>query len=113
MVGTEVDEVDFEPKEDDLMDDDTMMDDGNADIVTTLVPKLKSTITGGTSQLGDGSPNKNKEKGFIKEIDVECNSHFEAREFESLDLDDGPHPQICIISFHFYGFGLDLDLSRV
>jgi hypothetical protein len=31
----EVDAVDFELEEDDLMDDDTTMDDGNADIVPT------------------------------------------------------------------------------
>jgi hypothetical protein len=41
MAGTKVDEGDFDPEEDDMMDDDMMMDDGNADIVPTLVPKLK------------------------------------------------------------------------
>jgi hypothetical protein len=47
MDGTEVDAVNFKMGEDDMMDDDASMDDGNADIVPTLVPKLKSTITGG------------------------------------------------------------------
>jgi hypothetical protein len=47
MVDVEVDVVNFEPEEDDMMDDDTPMDDGNADIVPTPTPKLKSTIMGG------------------------------------------------------------------
>jgi hypothetical protein len=47
MAGAEVDAMDFEPEEDDLMDDDTTMDGGNADIVPTPTPKLKSTIMGG------------------------------------------------------------------
>jgi RNA-binding protein 8A len=64
MVDAEVDAVDFEPEEDDLMDDDTTMDDGNADVVPTPAPKLKSTIMGGTSQLDDGGPKKTKGRGF-------------------------------------------------
>jgi len=97
MAGTEVEAVDFEPEEDDLMDDDTAMDDGNADAVpTTPAPKLKSTITGGTSQLGDGGPKKTKGRGFREETDAERNSRFAAREFESLDSDGGPGPQRSI-----------------
>jgi hypothetical protein len=49
MPGAEVDVMDSEPEEDDLMGDDTTMDDGNAETVPTPAPKLKSTITGGTS----------------------------------------------------------------
>jgi hypothetical protein len=41
--------MDSEPEKDDLMGDDTTMDDGNAEIVPTPAPKLKSTITDGTS----------------------------------------------------------------
>jgi hypothetical protein len=80
MVGAEVDAVDFEPRKADLMDDDTTMDDGNADVVPTPTPKLKSTITGGTSRLRDGGSDKTKRRGFRKEIDVERNSHFATRE---------------------------------
>jgi hypothetical protein len=79
MTGAEVDAIDFEPEEDDMMDDDTTMDDGNADVVPTPVPKLKSTITGGTSRLGDGDPDNTKRSGFRKETDVERNSCFAAR----------------------------------
>jgi hypothetical protein len=61
MVGTEVDAVDFERKEDDLMDDDSTMDDSNVDVVPTPAPKLKSTITGVTSKLRDGDITRPKE----------------------------------------------------
>jgi len=96
MAGAEVDAVDFEPEEDDLMDDDTAMDDGNADAVPAPAPKLKSTITGGTSQLGDAGPKKTKGRGFREETDAERNNRFAAREFESLDSDGGPGPQRSI-----------------
>jgi hypothetical protein len=56
------------------------MDDGNADVVPTPKPKLKSTIMGGTSQLDDGGPDKTERRGFRNETDVECNSLFAARE---------------------------------
>jgi hypothetical protein len=71
MAGAEVDAIDFKPEEDDLMDDDTTMDDGNADIFPTPSPKLKSTIMGGTSRLDDGGPDKTKRRGFRKETDTE------------------------------------------
>jgi RNA-binding protein 8A len=79
MAGAEVDAMDSEPKEDDLMDDDTTMDDGNAETVPTHAPKFKSTITGGTSWLDDGGPDNTKRRSFRKEIDAECNSRFAAR----------------------------------
>ena len=76
MAGTKVDAMDSELEEDDLMDDDTTMDDGNADNVPTPAPKLKSTIMGGTSQIDEGDPDKTKRRGFRKETDVERNSRF-------------------------------------
>jgi hypothetical protein len=79
MVGAEVDAMDSELEEDDLMDDDTTMDDGNAETVPTPVPKLKSTIMGRTSQLSDGGPDNTKRRSFRKETDVERNSLFAAR----------------------------------
>jgi hypothetical protein len=57
MAGAEVDVMDFDPEEDDLMGDDIEMDDGNVETLSTHAPKLKSTITGGTSWLSDGGPN--------------------------------------------------------
>jgi len=79
MVDVEVDAIDFKPEEDDLMDDDMTMDDGNAESVPTSAPKLKSN-TGGTSWIDDGSPHKTKRRGFIKETDAEHNSRFASRE---------------------------------
>jgi hypothetical protein len=79
MAGAEVDAMDSEPEEDDLMDDDTTMDDGNAETVPTPAPKLKSTITGRTSRLSDGGPDNTKRRSFRKETDVERNSLFAAR----------------------------------
>ena len=58
--------MDFEPEEDDLMDDAMTMDDGNAKTVPTPTPKLKSTIMGGTSRLDDGGPDNTKRRGFKK-----------------------------------------------
>jgi hypothetical protein len=52
--------MDSESKEDDLMSNDTTMDDGNAETIPTAAPKLKSTIMGRTSRLSDGDPNKTK-----------------------------------------------------
>jgi hypothetical protein len=78
MVGAEVDVMDSEPEEDDLMGYDTTMDDGNAETLPTLAPKLKSTITGETSWLSDGSPDNTK-RSFRKEIDAKRNSLFATR----------------------------------
>jgi hypothetical protein len=63
-----------EPEEDDLMGDDTTMDDGNVETLPTPVPKLKSTITNGTSHLGDGGP-ENTKRSFRKETHDKRNSH--------------------------------------
>ena len=79
MANVEVDVVDFDMEEDDLMNDDMTMDDGNADKVPTPMPKLKSTIMGGTSRLGDDDFDKTRGGGFRKENDAECNSLFAAR----------------------------------
>ena len=69
--------MNFELEEDDLMGDDMTMDDGNVETLLTPMPNLKSTITGGTSWLKDGSPNNTK-RIFRKETDDECNSCFVA-----------------------------------
>jgi hypothetical protein len=66
MADAEVDAMNLYLEEDDLMDDDTTMDDGNANTVPTPAPKLKSTIKGETSWLDDGSPDNTKRRGFRK-----------------------------------------------
>jgi hypothetical protein len=77
MDVAEVDAMNSKPEEDDLMDDDTAMDDGNTENLPTPAPKLKSIITNGTSRLGDGGDDNTK-RSFIKETDDECNNHFVA-----------------------------------
>jgi len=80
MADIDVDAVDFEWEEDDLMDNDTTMDDGNADDIPTHAPKFKSTIMGATSQLCHGSLDKTKGRGFRKETNIEHNIRFTTRE---------------------------------
>jgi hypothetical protein len=79
MAGAKVDVMDFKLEEDDLIDDDTTMDDGNAKIVPTHVLKLKSSITCSTSQLNDGGPDNTNKRSFRKETNVELNSFFAAQ----------------------------------
>ncbi|XP_008793677.1 RNA-binding protein Y14A-like [Phoenix dactylifera] len=91
--AADVDVVDFEPDDDDLMDED-----GGADIDTAPAaapqPKLRSTITGGDPSAG---AKKTKGRGFREEAAaVERNSRFAGRDFESLDSDGGPGPQRSI-----------------
>jgi hypothetical protein len=54
-----------EPEEDDLLNDDTIMDDGNVDNLPTLMPKLKSTIMNEPSWLDDCS-HDNTKRSFRK-----------------------------------------------
>jgi hypothetical protein len=65
MVEAQVDVMNSETEEDDMIVDDTAMDDGNAQNLPTPAPKSKSTITNETSRLGHGSPDNTK-KSFRK-----------------------------------------------
>eukprot|EP00250_Pteridium_aquilinum_P015748 c22741_g1_i1 orf=191-817(+) len=99
MATLDMDAVDFEPDvEDDLLDDDTAMEEGEA-VPAPAAPKLKSTITGGsagTSQAGLGALKKTKGRGFRDRADVERSNRFAGKEFESLFSDGGPGPQRSI-----------------
>ncbi|EHA8589362.1 RNA-binding protein Y14A [Cocos nucifera] len=93
--AADVEVVDFEPDDDDLMDED-----GAADVDATPAapshPKLRSTITGGDLSAG---PKKTKGRGFREEattVAAERNNRFASRDFESLDSDGGPGPQRSI-----------------
>jgi len=102
MATAEVDAVDFEPEEDDLLDDDVPMED--VEVVTAQAPKLKSTITStgsGATSVGGGAGaagRKTKGRGFREEVNVDHSNRFAAKEFESLDSGGGPGPQRCIHS---------------
>jgi RNA-binding protein 8A len=97
MATAEVDAVDFEPEEDDLLDDDVPMED--VEVVTAQAPKLKSTITttgSGATSVGGGAGavgRKTKGRGFREEVNLDHSNRFAAKEFESLDSGGGPGPQ--------------------
>jgi len=78
MAVAKVDAMNSEPEEDDLMDNDTSMDDGNAKNLSTHAPKFKSTIRNKTSRLDDGGDDNTK-RSFKKETDSERNNHFAAQ----------------------------------
>ncbi|XP_043724843.1 RNA-binding protein Y14A-like [Telopea speciosissima] len=92
MASADVEAVDFEPEDDDLMDED-----GAIEVeASPLAPprKLKSTITGGSSSLP--GPKKTKGRGFREETDAERNNRFASKDFDSLDSNGGPGPQRSI-----------------
>lgn len=97
-----VDAVDFEPEEDDLLDEDVAMEE--LDAPPAPPPKLKSTIitsgTGGGSRMGGGAAaaaaaagRKTKGRGFREEGDADRSHRYAVKEFESLDSGGGPGPQ--------------------
>ncbi|XWS73627.1 hypothetical protein CRYUN_Cryun02cG0144800 [Craigia yunnanensis] len=90
MASADVEAVDFEPEDDDLMDEDAA---GDASPQAPM-PKLKSAITGGASTTLSG-PKKTKGRGF-REDDANRHSHLASRDFESLGSDGGPGPQRSI-----------------
>ncbi|GMH07637.1 hypothetical protein Nepgr_009477 [Nepenthes gracilis] len=92
MAAEDVEAVDFEPEEDDLMDEDGAADD---DAPRSSFPKLKSAITGGSS-AAFGGPKKTKGRGFREEVDAERSSRLAGRDFDSIDSDGGPGPQRSI-----------------
>ncbi|KAL3529936.1 hypothetical protein ACH5RR_009258 [Cinchona calisaya] len=83
MANPEVEAVDFEPEDDDLMDEDV-----DAASPRAPIPKLKSAITGGSSS-SFSVPKKTKGRGFREDAaDADRNARMSAR-FDSLDSDGG------------------------
>ena len=87
--------VDFEPEEDDLMDEDA---DVSASPRAPPLPKLKSAITGGSAS-SLAAPKKTKGRGFRQETDADRNTRLAASEFDSLASADGIGPQRCLFPF--------------
>ena len=87
----DVDVVDFEPDDDDLMDEDV----GAAEADPSPAPRLRSTIAGGGSDSGL-APRKTKGRGFREEAGPDRGSRLTARDFDTLDSDGGPGPQRSI-----------------
>uniref|UniRef100_A0A2P2KG39 RNA-binding protein 8A n=1 Tax=Rhizophora mucronata TaxID=61149 RepID=A0A2P2KG39_RHIMU len=99
MANADVEAVDFEPDEDDLMDEDAAAD-GDASpraaaAAASSFPKLKSAITGGTAASASASK-RTKGRGFREEADAERGSRLAGRDFDSLRSDYGPGPQRSI-----------------
>lgn len=96
MANPEVEAVDFEPEDDDLMDED--VDAAAAPMAPA--PKLKSAITGSSSF---SAPKKTKGRGFREEAtaaEADRNARMSAR-FDTLDSEGGPGPERCELSFKF------------
>ncbi|KAD3337607.1 hypothetical protein E3N88_33127 [Mikania micrantha] len=89
----DVDALDFEPNDDDLMDEDAAVDvDASSPRGSTHIPKLKSAITGGSVAA---APKKTKGRGFREETECERNNRMSGR-FDSLDSEGGPGPERSI-----------------
>ncbi|KAK4441438.1 RNA-binding protein Y14 [Sesamum alatum] len=92
MANAEAEAVDFEPEDDDLMDED--VGDGSPNRgAAASIPRLKSAIAGG----GSSAPKKTKGRGFRDEAAAEAdrNARMSAR-FDSLDSEGGPGPERSI-----------------
>jgi len=82
--------LDFEPEDDDLMDEDGAPD---AD-ASPPHPKLKSAITAAaTTSLS--APKKTKGRGFRQDTDANRNTRLSGSDFDSLTTEGGPGPQRC------------------
>ncbi|MQL84350.1 hypothetical protein Taro_016854 [Colocasia esculenta] len=96
MAAADVEAVDFEPDEDDLMDEDGAVDVDVSPVPQPL-PKLRSTITGARSTYAvgesSGVPRKTKGRGFREEGEVDRNNRLAAKDFDSLDSDGTQGPQ--------------------
>uniref|UniRef100_A0A1J3DEQ6 RNA-binding protein 8A n=2 Tax=Noccaea caerulescens TaxID=107243 RepID=A0A1J3DEQ6_NOCCA len=88
MANIESEAVDFEPEEDDLMDEDA------GDVSPRAGhPRLRSAIAGAN---GDSAQRKTKGRGFLEEKDSDRQRRLSSRDFESLGSDGGPGPQRSI-----------------
>ncbi|GAB2229242.1 hypothetical protein Droror1_Dr00023380 [Drosera rotundifolia] len=91
MATAEAEAVDFEPEDDDLMDEDGVADDVSP-AAAAPIPKLKSAITGGGGGSSSLVPKKTKGRGFGERADAERSSRLGGRGFDSLGSDGGPGP---------------------
>nr|GMD74378.1 RNA-binding protein 8A-like [Ipomoea batatas] len=85
MANAEAETVDFEPEDDDLMDEDV----DTPSSPRAPIPRIKSLVTGGSSS----APRKTKGRGFREDAaEADRNARMSAR-FDSLDSDGGPGPE--------------------
>jgi len=93
MANADVEAVDFEPEDDDLMDEEGAVDVDASPMAN--IPKLKSAITGAGVGGSSLAPKKTKGRGFREETDAERNNRMSGR-FDSLDSEGGPGPERSI-----------------
>ncbi|KAL1316825.1 hypothetical protein HN51_068966 [Arachis hypogaea] len=91
--GADGEALDFEPEDDDLMDEDAAAD-ADAD-PRAPPPKLKSAITAGASS-SLSTPKKTKGRGFRQDSDPNRNTRLQGSDFDSLATEGGPGPQRSI-----------------
>lgn len=93
MTTAEVEQVDFEPEDDDLLAEDMPMEeDPSPSLPLIPPPKLKSTITGAPPPPAENpNPKKTKGRGFKDPMEVDRGDRY--GQFESLDSAGGPGPQ--------------------
>ncbi|KAL6527816.1 RNA-binding protein 8A-like [Orobanche minor] len=93
MANAEAEAVDFEPEDEDLMEEDvgdgSPIRNGGA-----AIPRLRSAIAGGGSS---SAPKKTKGRGFRDEAaaEAERSARMSAR-FDSIDSEGGPGPERSI-----------------
>ncbi|CAL0332037.1 unnamed protein product [Lupinus luteus] len=93
MAAPDGEALDFEPEDDDLMDEDAAVDAADASPSAPPLPKLKSAITSSSSL---SAPKKTKGRGFRQETDTNRNTRLDGSDFDSLTTEGGPGPQRSI-----------------
>ncbi|XP_047321166.1 RNA-binding protein Y14A-like [Impatiens glandulifera] len=88
VANADVEALDFEPEDDDLMDEDGAVDVDSGSPRAPLLPKIKSAITGGS--YAASAPKKIKGRGFRQEeADHPDRDNRMSGRFDSLDSEGG------------------------
>lgn len=90
--NADVEAVDFEPEDDDLMDEDGAVDAEPSASPRAPLHKLKSAITGSASL---SAPKKTKGRGFREDPNAERNTRLAVSDLDGLHALDGLEPQRC------------------
>ncbi|GFQ01232.1 RNA-binding protein 8a [Phtheirospermum japonicum] len=95
MANVEAEAIDFEPEDDDLMDEDVGEGVSPNRNGAAAIPRLRSAIAGGSGS--SSAPKKTKGRGFRDEAAAEADrsARMSAR-FDSLDSEGGPGPERSI-----------------
>eukprot|EP00271_Cylindrocystis_brebissonii_P015436 TRINITY_DN38331_c0_g1_i1.p1 TRINITY_DN38331_c0_g1~~TRINITY_DN38331_c0_g1_i1.p1 ORF type:complete len:216 (-),score=58.53 TRINITY_DN38331_c0_g1_i1:824-1471(-) len=110
----DIEQVDFEPEDDDLLAEDMPMEEDTAPPAAAATTRLRSTITGGAAAAAPPvvatgpsaavaaaqaaataavAARKEKGRGFRQAMDVDDRDERYGKQFESLEPGGGPGPQ--------------------